>query len=46
MAKRKRTNTDLQNIARKTKDRATRNPKKPKINLLHMGDFQKNEDFV
>ena len=32
MAKRKRTNNDLQNITHKTKDRVTRTPLKPGVN--------------
>ena len=32
MAKRKRTNNDLQNISHKTKDRVTRNPLKHGVN--------------
>ena len=33
MAKRKMTNTDLQNITHKTKDRVTRTPLKTGVNL-------------
>jgi hypothetical protein len=32
MAKRKRSNNDLQNITHKTKDRVTRTPLKPGVN--------------